>query len=505
MIDPQKTILKYAPLAVVLLLAFGLRAYQLDSPLWFDELYGYRLAWLGVDAIFKNSWADPHPPLYYLLQAVLSGFGRIHSTLAWRWLPLVCGVLYVAVVWRILTEVGVNGLTKFVIGLVVASAPALVFYSQEARPFALLQLMTALSVWLTLALVKNPEARWLWIRWVAVSWVGLYTGYAYLMVVGMQSLWLGLHHYRRRAWWLAVGAIGVGALSLWPFATSSLLRVADYYEETKTNPLTLWRTLQTLLAGEALRYSFSVAHMVFPLLALGLLLLAFIRAIRTHDKNLSYLLIQACAPMAVFFVVSPLVSIRLPLPEAKQFLGLLPALWACLACGLLTLQGWLARTPWQGYWATALLGGVMLVLNGLGLWDYWQHPKSPEGVTVLSLQEQAPPDARVVSLHYSVSMALSFHTAGYTVYLQPLPLGESYQYRMTDSEGAVQLPDTITTTQTTAEIRAQGAFWVLAHSSMYREALPELIADCQILLEKEFVARNGTFELMQVTCPPKAE
>src|SRR5512135_2250059 len=90
--------------AFILLLALLVRLYRINSPLWLDEIYGYKLAKLGFDAIIQNSWTDPHPPLYYLLGWVTSGFGSVHSEIGWRWIPVVCGVAAVAVTGRMVKD-----------------------------------------------------------------------------------------------------------------------------------------------------------------------------------------------------------------------------------------------------------------------------------------------------------------------------------------------------------------------------------------------------------------
>jgi hypothetical protein len=89
---------RYAPLATILFVAFAIRLYKIGSPLWLDEIYGYRLAKLGFQAIIQNSWTDPHPPLYYLLQWVVSCFGSIKSEIGWRSIPFLSGVLTIAVI-----------------------------------------------------------------------------------------------------------------------------------------------------------------------------------------------------------------------------------------------------------------------------------------------------------------------------------------------------------------------------------------------------------------------
>lgn len=61
---------------VVFIIALAIRSYRLsNNPLWLDEIYGFLLAAQGLPKILLNSLSDPHPPLYYILQWMSTGFG----------------------------------------------------------------------------------------------------------------------------------------------------------------------------------------------------------------------------------------------------------------------------------------------------------------------------------------------------------------------------------------------------------------------------------------------
>lgn len=70
---------------------------------------------------------------------MLSAGGKIRSEVGWRVLPLLCGTLVVYLVWLTSAELS-NGLVGSAVCAVAASSPTLVFYSQEARPLAVLTL-----------------------------------------------------------------------------------------------------------------------------------------------------------------------------------------------------------------------------------------------------------------------------------------------------------------------------------------------------------------------------
>ena len=492
----RKQVFRYASFAIVLLVAFAVRLYKIDSPLWLDEIFGYRLARLGVEAIIQNSWTDPHPPFYYLMQWVVSGFGYTQSEIGWRWIPLLSGVLAIAVTGIIVRDI-TDSFTTIIICLIAATLPTLVFYSQEARSFSFLILLASLSMWFIVTILRDPYVgRRLWTGWIITSLLGLFTGYAYLMVASIQLAFLGFYFYRRAVWWVATVIIIIGLLILLPFMASSLAGVASQHVGAK--PLTFWRTVQTLFAGEPIRYGFSLSHTILPLAVIGLYIVAFIKTIRLGDNRLAYFLIQVALPMGMFFALSPLLSIRLPLSEAKQFVILIPACLVLIASGLAELRHRLGHR--NGTLLVTAVCGAMIFLNAIGLQSYWTYPKSPEGLAIFGLRDKLQAGEAVVSLHYSLNYALGFYTSGIPIYLNPMQDGDSYRYRLITTEHIFD-PLLISPSWIgTENIRASGKFWVLAHSASFREPIVSLISGCQILEQEKFSALNGSFEIMKVDC-----
>jgi hypothetical protein len=491
----RKVVLRGGLFVIILIAALALRLYKIDTPLWLDEIYGYRLAKLGFTAIIQNSWTDPHPPLYYLIHWVVSGFGQVNSEIGWRWLPLLSGTLAIFVIGSLVREI-VDYRTSIMVCVVAATSPSLIFYSQEARPFAFLLLLSSLSMWLTITIFRNPSTNKLWIAWTSITLVGLYSGYAYLMVAGIQIVFLGFYYYQSRVWRVSIILVSGGLFALLPFAASSLRRVA--LQHISSEPITFWRTLQTVFAGESLRYGVSLSHTVFPLLVVGLCVIAVIRAKKLQDYRLGYCIIQVTLPMGLFFALSPLLGIRLPLPEAKQFVILMPALFVLIASGFAELRSWQRH----GFFLALVIGGVMVLLNASGLQSYWSHYKSPEGFAVLRLRDNLQPGEGVVSLHYSLTYALGFYTANTPIYLNPKQDGATYWYQMTESEHVFDWFSREANEQGVEDIQARGRFWILAHSTLYRESMASLISGCRLVEQETFFALNNSFEITLVECVP---
>jgi hypothetical protein len=483
-----------ALLTCVLCGTFALYFYRINSPLWLDEIYSYKLAKLGIREIIQNSWSDPHPPLYYGLQWMLSGFGHIKNEVGWRWFSVLCGGLSILGIWQ--TVLSISDLFSTVMGCIVAATlPSVVFFSQEARPFALMLLISAMSTWLLTVMLKDIPVKKMWVAWTIVSLLGLYSGYAYLMIVIVQVAFLGYYYYGQFSWWASCALVLIGFALLLPFAISSLTKVA--FLHANSEPLTFVRTLQTLFAGDPIRYGFSLAHIAFPALTIGLSVAAFERVRRSLDRRILYAFLQVLLPIIwSFTVVKPLVGIRLPLQESKQFLVLLPSSFVLITAGIQELYTWSNGMNKLGMAFALGICGIMLSMNLHGLYRYWNTPKSPEGLLIVSLRDKLQPKDRIVSLHYSLNFALGFYISHKRVYLNPQRGEEGYKFILVDSKNLFEQSVQANHIERISQIRENPRVWILTHVTDYREPLDELISGCQITYRESF----SPFEALLAEC-----
>jgi 4-amino-4-deoxy-L-arabinose transferase-like glycosyltransferase len=204
-------------LAALTLLAALLRFYRIGHQgFWFDE---------------ANASADMHyslgkmlgllpqnqttPPLYYLVGWVWAravGFSEVPL----RSLSALAGVASVPVIY----VAGAKLISRRV-GLIAAALtacnPFLVWYSQEARPYELVVLLSAASLVAFGFARERPSARTLSI-WGAIGALGLMTHYYALLVVVPEAIWLLALHRRRRCVQVAVAVVAVVGVGLLPLA-----------------------------------------------------------------------------------------------------------------------------------------------------------------------------------------------------------------------------------------------------------------------------------------------
>lgn len=190
------------------------------ASIWHDEGFTMMLSNRNPVEIWAGSARDVHPPLYYeLLGFWTQLFGRTVPVA--RALSAVAGIATIYVCY-LLVKRYVSRLSATIVLLILAVAPFLVRYSQEARMYGILGLFLITGTYALLrALEPTKQRRW-WVIYVAMMAAGLYTHYFTALVVIAQWIYvmslspfhdwkLGKTTWLTKEWWLANTAI----LVLW--------------------------------------------------------------------------------------------------------------------------------------------------------------------------------------------------------------------------------------------------------------------------------------------------
>ena len=185
-----------------------------QQSLWFDEGHTVWIVHRSFGSMLRRLPAtEATPPLYFVLAWLwthLMGFGATQV----RSMSALFGVLTVPVVWatgrRLLSER---------VGLAVAAlatcSPMLIWYSQEARSYALMVLLTSVALLAWAHLREEPTGRWA-AAWAVASALGLATHYYAALVIVPEAAWLiGRHRHLRSVRW-AVEGVFVCGLALLP-------------------------------------------------------------------------------------------------------------------------------------------------------------------------------------------------------------------------------------------------------------------------------------------------
>jgi MFS family permease len=189
----------WAPLAVaaVTLVGAALRVAVAHQSLFADELSTY---WIvstrGLGGVLStvHSNAEITPPLSFVLGWLAT---RIDLTPEMLRLPsLVAGIATIPIVYQLgLRTVG--RAAGAVAASLTALAPFMIYYSGEARGYALVMAFVALSTLTMLIAVDIGRARW-WVAYAAFSGAAIYTHYTCVFVLGVGLTWLLWAHPEAR-------------------------------------------------------------------------------------------------------------------------------------------------------------------------------------------------------------------------------------------------------------------------------------------------------------------
>jgi hypothetical protein len=200
------------------LVAAALRFWRLGhQSFWYDEAFTHTLVRHTAGTMLGLlPRTELTPPLYYCaawLWARVFGFGEAGL----RSLSAVAGVLTVPVVY-VAARRFVDQRAGIVAAALVACNPLLIWYSQEARSYAVLVLMASLSLAAFAGIRgERPSTRGL-VLWALASALTLTTHYYGSIVVVPEAIWLLVVHRRDRRVWLAVAAVAAAGAALLPIA-----------------------------------------------------------------------------------------------------------------------------------------------------------------------------------------------------------------------------------------------------------------------------------------------
>ncbi len=216
------------PLAALLLAAL-LRLHALDAQsLWNDEGNTLRLIQRALPDLLSAANRDIHPPLYYILLKGWAAFTG-ETEFALRAFSALLGVLSVACAYALGAALFARGVGMLAAFLTAANTFSL-YYSQEARMYALLALFAAAAM---LCFVRWLDTRRLppLIGLALLNAAGLYTHYAYPLVMLAQGALFVLWFTARREW-----------RTLAAYVIANLLSIALFLPQLQTalNQLSGW-------------------------------------------------------------------------------------------------------------------------------------------------------------------------------------------------------------------------------------------------------------------------
>ncbi len=204
------------PLLIITLLGAVLRFYGIGHQgIWYDESYTFALVRLHPGVMLTRiPRTESTPPLYYCCVWVWSrifGFGAAGV----RSFSAVCGTAAIPVAYVTARKLLTGKRAALIAAALTAFNPLLIWYSQEARSYALLVLLSALTL-LAFAYARERPRPLALALWALACCCALVTHYYAVLLVAPEAAWLVYEHRYRRHLYVAIGAISLVGLALLP-------------------------------------------------------------------------------------------------------------------------------------------------------------------------------------------------------------------------------------------------------------------------------------------------
>jgi mannosyltransferase len=183
---------------LLVLIGFGIRLYGLTfHSLWLDEAVSVYLASFPPTEILRQGMTlqEPNPPLFHLSLSVwMRVFGSGEAAV--RLLSAFLGTLYLPAIYLLGRHL-LSRRAALLATLLAAVAPFLVWYSQEARMYALVATLSVWSVYCFVRALDTPRWSW-WTAYVILTVLSLYAHLYAVFVMPAELLFLLLYVRRYR-------------------------------------------------------------------------------------------------------------------------------------------------------------------------------------------------------------------------------------------------------------------------------------------------------------------
>ena len=203
-------------LAALTVLAFALRVVGIDQTLYADEYFTHDIVTgNGLGGVWHDVFhTSITPPLHYGLAWLTVQFGG-DSTVLIRLPSLLFGTALVPLVFALGRRIR-GDRAGLLAAALIALGPFAIWYSDEARAYATMMFLVALSTYAMLRALDG-RGRWWWVVYALSACAALWSHYTAVFVVVAEAAWaLWTHRERWRALVIVQAAIAIGYLPWLP-------------------------------------------------------------------------------------------------------------------------------------------------------------------------------------------------------------------------------------------------------------------------------------------------
>lgn len=352
---------------LVLIIALALRLISINQSLWLDEADNVWAA-KSLDFfsfVFKYPIGDFHPPGYFAMLWIWShifGFSEISVRIP----SVFLGFGTVAITYLLGKEL-FNLKVALIGSLLLALSPLHVYYSQEARMYALAAFSAALSMYCLVKLIRKKSGAFFWFI-ISVILV-FYSDYVAYLIFPIQIIFLlGVKPEIFKKWLLAMG------LSVLTFLPGLSVFPQQILTGSKAAAdLPGWRQVAggadikeiALIFVKTIFGRISFENKIFygliTISMSGLYVFLIISGIKKMENSTKFVLAWFCIPL----LLAILVSFYIPLLSYFRMIFILPAFYLLVAKGISTLPVVFLRP----------VLGVLIIVSIISLSLYYLNPK----------------------------------------------------------------------------------------------------------------------------------
>lgn len=325
---------QYFPIALLILIGFSLRIYDLQAPpLRGDEAFSAQY-WSGLplsQSLRQIAPIDPHPPLAYILfRAWAVILGGIESVFSLRFLSALGNTIGIPAMYSLARLVGGSRRAGLFAALIWALHPYLIWHSQDYRNYAIWAGLSVSTLWLGLRLIDyRRRVDWLLYLWTSISAALIFYGEILnLLALSLVALFLAREQraFLRR---FVIVQLCVASVAVFTFAFFQIrLGLIGSYAgnlEAFALPDYLLRFIPILTLGEVL---ISRLPALWPFLTIGQLIAALL-IWRHSTRQLTIVMTLIWLPLLLLGVAATQRDIFNP----RYVLGTVPAFALLMTLG----------------------------------------------------------------------------------------------------------------------------------------------------------------------------
>ncbi len=304
-------------LLLLIVVAFALRVFRLDAQsLWYDEGVTAMVAQLSWADLTRWTANDIQPPLYYY---VIAFWGRLGGWSEWslRFPSVFFGTLTVPLLAAVTQRLSHSRAAGLVAALLATLHPLLLYYSQEARMYAMLTALAILAAYSVTVFAADPSRRWPLMVYVLSSVAAIYTHYfAFFLLLALGIAYLIDQFVWQRSDqeispWRSIGRFAIANLLVlllylpWLGAMLNRFSVDNSYWQGRLKVLEALRTLFiSFVAGESVDQGVAVWMLLLYAVIALIAVAALIRSGSASRRLLMYGLLWLFVPIAAVLLLT---------------------------------------------------------------------------------------------------------------------------------------------------------------------------------------------------------